>query len=56
MMEFLNFAFRNLWTFFGVVFLILMTGYAIQMALSGLRGLINIAITNKSYHNSDKEE
>ena len=42
MMDFLNFTFRNLWTYFGVIMLIICIGYAVYIAFSGLKGFIHV--------------
>lgn len=49
MMEFLEFAFRDFWTFIGIIILIYSIGAAGFMITSGLRGFVCI-------YNSTNEE
>lgn len=55
MVELLNFVFRDFKTFCGVVFLILVTGYAVMIALSGLSGF-HISDSHESKNEKNKEE
>lgn len=53
MMEFLEFTFRDFWTFIGMIILIYTIGVAGHMITSGLSGIININSDDKENEDED---